>query len=208
MMAGWMVLVAAMTLQAPLAVPMAPAAPPASAPAAPLPEPGPEAMAIAGRLLPPLDLADWQAQLKDQLLRTTLATRGIGCDETDLRCTTAAAKVAARNAPLAAAAARDRQQWYIAAILQDRMTPEDLKAAAGYMATPAGESLAGGLRAVLNPADISPSLYRSMLATVAGRKVWTITSAAEEFFETTRDLPRSRLAVPRPPQFAPPPALK
>jgi hypothetical protein len=50
-----------------------------------------------------------------------------------------------------------------------------------------------------------------MLATVAGRQAWTITPAAEEFFEATRDLPRSqrRTAPPAPPpQYsapAPPP---
>jgi hypothetical protein len=115
---------------------------------------------------------------------------------------TAAAKVAARNAPLAAAADRERRQWYMAVILQDRMGPADLNAAAAYIATPAGASLAAGLRGILEPGAVSPSLYRSMLATVAGRKSWTITSAAEEFFEATRDLPRSqgRIPPPAPPQ--------
>jgi hypothetical protein len=211
MLAGWTLAVAMMAVLAPQAVPVPPAAPPVSPPAAPLPEPGPDAMAIADRLLPPSDLIDWQARLQAELLRTVLAWRGVGCDETDSRCVTAAAKVAARNAPLAAAADRESRQWYMAVILQDRMTPADLKVAAAYMATPGGTSLADGLRGILDPGAVSPSLYRSMLATVAGRKAWTITPAAEEFFEATRDLPRSqrRMAPPvPPPQYsapAPPP---
>jgi hypothetical protein len=190
------------------AAPTPPAAPPVRAPAAPLPPPSAEAMAIAATLVSMPNVAEWEKRLNDELLRTSLAWRGIGCDETDSRCQAAAAKVAARNAPIAAAAARDQQQWYVASILQNRMSETELQSAAAFMATEQGQGLAKGLEGVINPGRMPNNFYLSMVQALAKQKPWSITTAAEELFETTRDLPRSKRSIVPPPPAPPSPAPK
>jgi hypothetical protein len=162
-------------------------------------------MAVAAHLVPTPDVAELQARLRDDLFNTTLAWRGVGCDEKDARCQAAAAKVAERNAPIAATATRDLKLWYFANILQDKMTSEELKATAAFMATNRGTGLAKALEVMIEPSRISPKLYQSMLYGMAARKTWSITPAAEEFFEATRELPRSQRRFMPP---APPPAPK
>jgi hypothetical protein len=174
-----------------------------------LAEPGPAALRVAALLLPddlPSATAKWDEVIRDQLLRTTLAWRGLPCDQNDGRCVEAARKVASRNAPLAVQAQRSAKQWYYGIILQQKLSAEELAAAERFLASKSGAGLRSGLAYLLD-AESDPTLSYAIQMAAAEQmsKRWKLTTAIEEFYDATAGLPRSTQTVPAPPAPYTPP---
>jgi hypothetical protein len=141
--------------------------------------------------------AEMREHVKRQLLSSTLATRGPGCDPTTPECKAAADAIASAHAVEYAHAINEAIDRGQAQFLEAMMSPAQIRATLDFARTDAGQAFAGTLR-------MDPSTDRTLLTRILGT-VKLPGAPLEEFYEATKHLPRASLPMAPPAPPPPPP---
>ncbi len=143
------------------------------------------------------------AALSNRLLHTVEASRGARCDPQVPECRAAADRIAHEAAPALIAERREAAARMVAVIFDDSMTPEEMRAAAAFAATPAGRSFARAVSLAADPGAAPPALQQRLMVALA-RPGMGDGRLLERFYDETKQLPRARLVAPPPPMPSPP----
>jgi hypothetical protein len=144
-----------------------------------------------------ITVPEMQDLIKRQLLTTTLATRGPGCDPANAQCRAVADAIAAKHAAEFAQTINDAIDQGQAILFDSTMSPAQIAATLAFARSDAGRAFAASLRASpgKNPA-LASRIRPSMKAPPA---------PFDEFYDAAKDLPRAKVVIAPPPPAPPPP---
>jgi hypothetical protein len=176
--------------------------------ALPLPavEPSVAAMALAHRLhpTPPAWLggnstAESSAKTITYRLLHTITPQGVGCDPKIDACRQAAERIAHEVADSLVKYRQIETEKILAVILDDKVSPENMKRIATFAATSAGEEFVAALMVYADPRLTSPEVGRKALALVGQSMPSNIKDMNDRFYDETKALTRDHPVIPPPP---------
>lgn len=172
--------------------------------------PSPAAVALAHALGGWPGIADTTVEqargtLARKLLSTHIAWRNVGCDPENDGCRAAAERIAAEAAPAVVASRRSVADRMLAIMLEERMSADEIRAAAGFVGTSAGKAMAAALLDAGHPARLPPAMQRRVMAVMAEAGAVNDRALLDRFFDETKSLPRRAAPIAPPPPVSSPP---
>lgn len=174
-----------------------------------LPSPSSASLQLA-RNIPDNSVADAERRraeegIKHNLLTTTAAWRGAGCDPQSPACVAAAEKLAREEAPALLAARRDISDQVRAIVFDRTMSAADIRSATAFLGTPAGRSFSRSLLLSTDFTKMPPDLLTLLSKVILNAGAATFSKGlTDRFYDATAALPRRTLPMaPPPPQPTP-----
>jgi hypothetical protein len=140
---------------------------------------------------------EMKQRITQQLLSTQLATKGPGCNPATAECRAIAEKIASEHAVADARAVNDAIDRSYADLIDEKMTPDQIRRTLDFIRTDAGHAFA----AIVRGPD--PREDKNILLRIASS--FQVSAPFEEFYEKAKHLPRYLRPVPPPPGWPRPP---